>query len=49
MLALDARIAELLPDPPGAEPDNPFGTAYLLDAIGASARRSTPIRASGDR
>ena len=42
MLALDARIAELLPDPPGAEPDNPFGTAYLLDAIGASARRIYP-------
>lgn len=42
MLALDARVAELLPDPPGAEPDNPFGTAYLLDAIGASARRIYP-------
>ena len=42
MLALDARVAELLPNPPGTEPDNPFGTAYLLDAIGASARRIYP-------
>jgi hypothetical protein len=42
LLALDARIAELLPDPPGTEPDNPFGVAYLLDAIGASARRIYP-------
>lgn len=42
LLALDARIAELLPDPPGTDPDNPFGIAYLLDAIGASARKIYP-------
>lgn len=40
--ALDRRVGLLLAERPGAEVDNPFGIAYLLDAIGASARATYP-------
>ena len=36
--ALDLRLELLLPDADSHDPDNPFGPAYILDAIGATSR-----------
>ncbi|MEP7276639.1 MAG: DUF1631 family protein, partial [Betaproteobacteria bacterium] len=40
--ALDLRFSALLDERPGAEIDNPFSTAYLLDAIGMTSRSLYP-------
>ena len=40
--ALDRRVGLLLAERPGAETDNPFGVAYVLDAIGATSRAIYP-------
>jgi hypothetical protein len=40
--ALDLRVGLLLAEKAWVEPDNPFGTAYILDAIGASSRNIYP-------
>jgi len=36
--ALDRRVGLLLAERPGVETDNPFGVAYVQDAIGATSR-----------
>jgi hypothetical protein len=40
--ALDLRVGLLLAEKAWVEPDNPFGTAYILDAIGATSRNIYP-------
>ncbi len=40
--ALDVRLELLLPDADARDPDNPFGPAYILDAIGATSRAVYP-------
>jgi hypothetical protein len=40
--ALDLRLELLLPDADRHDPDNPFGPAYILDAIGSTSRAVYP-------
>ncbi|MEP7062439.1 MAG: DUF1631 family protein [Betaproteobacteria bacterium] len=40
--ALDMRLELLLPDADPHDPDNPFGPAYILDAIGSTSRAIYP-------
>jgi hypothetical protein len=40
--ALDLRLEYLLPPPDRSDLDNPFGPAYVLDAIGSTLRTSYP-------
>ncbi|HVE48384.1 MAG TPA: DUF1631 family protein [Casimicrobiaceae bacterium] len=42
LAALDLRIDELLPRETRHDIDNPFGPAYILDAIGVASRRLFP-------
>ena len=43
LAALDLRVDALLPPDASREIDNPFAVTYILDAVGASARKIYPI------
>ena len=42
LAALDLRVDALLPPDASREIDNPFAVAYILDAVGSSARAVYP-------